>query len=201
MRRRPWRTATTNTARGLILSKRCGRRDGCTLCDRPGADGSWCGLHWQGSTSSFTHAAPASGCCLGRVRRRGSCGASKTGSGWGLGPVRGPPRLCAAPWFVAREPLPRAVAHLEATAGRATAWRPRPALREAMDRGSPTCRRARRPVQPHSGSDEFSNLRRTTCTRERCARGGGGRAGKTNVFLLLATAGPRSAATNRHTVC
>ena len=81
------------------------RRDGCTLCDRPGADGSWC---LQGSTSSFTHAAPASGCCLGRVRRRGSCGASKTGSGWGLGPVRGPPRLCAAPWFVARARVRRA---------------------------------------------------------------------------------------------
>ena len=52
-------------------------------------------------------------------------------------------------------------------------------LREAMDRGSPTCRRAGRSVQPHSGSDDFPNLRRTTCTREQCARGGGGRAGKT----------------------
>ena len=83
------------------------------------------------------------------------------------------------PRFVAREPLSRAVAHPEAAAGRATAWRPRPALREAMDRGSPTCRRAGRSVQPHSGSDDFPNLRRTTCTREQCARGGGGRAGKT----------------------
>ena len=82
-------------------------------------------------------------------------------------------------WFVAREPLPRAVAHPEVAAGRATAWRPRPALREAMGRGSPTCRWAGRSAQPHSGSDDFPNLRRTTCTREQCARGGGGRTGKT----------------------
>ena len=82
------------------------------------------------------------------------------------------------PWHVVREPFVRAVAQPGAAVGRARASRLRPALREAMGRGSPTCRRGGRSIEPSSGSDDFADLRRATCTREQRARGGGVRAGK-----------------------
>jgi len=82
------------------------------------------------------------------------------------------------PRHVVREPFVRAVAQPGAAVGRARASRPRPAVREAMGRGSPTCRRGGRSIEPSSGSDDFADLRRATCTREQRARGGGGRAGK-----------------------